>query len=78
MFPTVQEVLQADWHAAWQFPQPPVSKLAFKLYLLSVLTRDKAFLSFITAAGTQQHPWAPAIPSFSNDLISCQSPIGFF
>ena len=35
--PTVQDVLHADWHDAWHFPQPPFFAVALKFALLIVL-----------------------------------------
>lgn len=36
-FPTVHDVLQADWHEAWHLPHPPFFAVALRLALLIVL-----------------------------------------
>lgn len=37
-FPTVQEVLQADWQDVWHSPQPPFLALFGKFFVFKVLT----------------------------------------
>ncbi len=37
-FPTVQEVLHADWQEVWHSPQPPFFRLSFSVFEVRVLT----------------------------------------
>ena len=36
-FPTVQEVLQADWQDVWHSPQPPFFIVSFRFFVVNVL-----------------------------------------
>ena len=37
-FPTVQEVLQADWHDVWHSPHPPFFTVFCNLFVFNVFT----------------------------------------
>ena len=36
-FPTVQDVLQADWQDVWHSPHPPFFNVSFKFFVVKVL-----------------------------------------
>ena len=46
-FPTVQDVLHADWQDVWHSPQPPFFMLFFSVLALSVFTCFISMSSFI-------------------------------
>lgn len=45
-FPTVHDVLHADWHDVWHSPHPPFFTVSFKFFVVSVCIRFITILPF--------------------------------